>query len=812
MALLPERGPDYHGFSGGHHGGPLRPPDPRRHAGRRHRGRRARPGDLGDPRRADRRARPGRGAGAPDPRRARRGRGARASSTSTPTTTRRSSGTACSSISPWHGVTTVVIGNCGFGIAPTRPAHRDLILRTLENVEGMSLDALRAGLGERLAVRDLPASTSTRSSARGTAINVGALVGHTPVRLYVMGEEATEREATRRRDRARCARIVARGARAPARSASRPRSRRRTSATRASPVPSRAASLAEIEALAGALGDVRPRRHAGDDRPRASSSTSSRDDRARRPASRSAGPRCSRGMLGPGRPPRRPRAHGEAAGARASRVVPQVSCRPLMLEFQFKAPFPFESMSVFQPVSAADLAGQEAHLRRPRVPRRVPRRASTRARSRARCDDMVISRVRARPRRSTSAASPTSRRSAASHPSTSRSTSRSRPISRRASASPSLNTDEDDVAELLAHPATDARPLRRRRAREPALRRVRADAPARPLGAREGRAHARGGRAPADVASPPRSSASRDRGRLAVGLAADVTVFDPDDRRLLARCAACATSRPAPTASSPTRSGIRAVIVERHRRSARTAATPSTRRRRCPAACCAEEAAHELPDHLGRLAHHRAAEHLRRLHRRRSGATGRRAWSTATSVGDVFVDRRHEEADADGPRRRGGQAGRGDPRARACASRSCTAAAGTPRRASPTRTATASPPRSSTRPSAWCSATTGLRLQEGLLRRLQPLDRRVLRARTRTRLLGCGQTAMRTPEEGIARPRGDQARSGLRGVMMPGNPAVEDYDSPVYDEFWRGGDRARAAALVPHPDDARRRRRRAARR
>ena len=49
-------------------------------------------------------------------------------------------------ISPWHGVTSVVIGNCGFGIAPTREAHRELILRTLENVEGMSLDALKAGV------------------------------------------------------------------------------------------------------------------------------------------------------------------------------------------------------------------------------------------------------------------------------------------------------------------------------------------------------------------------------------------------------------------------------------------------------------------------------------------------------------------------------------------------------------------------------------------------------------------------------------------------------------------------------------------
>ena len=46
-------------------------------------------------------------------------------------------------VSPWHGVTTVVVGNCGFGVAPTRPEHRDLVLRTLERVEGMSLDTSR---------------------------------------------------------------------------------------------------------------------------------------------------------------------------------------------------------------------------------------------------------------------------------------------------------------------------------------------------------------------------------------------------------------------------------------------------------------------------------------------------------------------------------------------------------------------------------------------------------------------------------------------------------------------------------------------
>jgi predicted TIM-barrel fold metal-dependent hydrolase len=51
------------------------------------------------------------------------------------------------------------------------------------------------------------------------------------------------------------------------------------------------------------------------------------------------------------------------------------------------------------------------------------------------------------------------------------------------------------------------------------------------------------------------------------------------------------------------------------------------------------------------------------------------------------------------------------------------------------------------------------------------------------RLIGLGQTAMRSPEEGIADLLAIK-NLGLRGVTMPGEPAVEDYDSPVYDEFW----------------------------
>jgi uncharacterized protein len=52
------------------------------------------------------------------------------------------------------------------------------------------------------------------------------------------------------------------------------------------------------------------------------------------------------------------------------------------------------------------------------------------------------------------------------------------------------------------------------------------------------------------------------------------------------------------------------------------------------------------------------------------------------------------------------------------------------------------------------------------------------------RLLGCGQTAMRSVEDGIADLHSIK-QMGLRGVMMPGLPAVEDYDSPIYDPFWQ---------------------------
>ena len=94
--------------------------------------------------------------------------------------------------SSWQGVTSVVMGNCGFSLAPVRPDGRDLLLHTLEKVEDMRLATMQAGIewdfesyGDYL----------DALARRGPLINVGGYVGHTAVRVYVMGADAAERAA-----------------------------------------------------------------------------------------------------------------------------------------------------------------------------------------------------------------------------------------------------------------------------------------------------------------------------------------------------------------------------------------------------------------------------------------------------------------------------------------------------------------------------------------------------------------------------------------------------------------------------------------
>jgi N-acyl-D-amino-acid deacylase len=92
----------------------------------------------------------------------------------------------------WHGVTSVVVGNCGLTLAPCKAQDRDALIGSFVRVEGMERRALEAGL-----------TWSWESTAEYAAaleqrlgLNVGFLVGHCAVRQAVMGEDAVERAAT----------------------------------------------------------------------------------------------------------------------------------------------------------------------------------------------------------------------------------------------------------------------------------------------------------------------------------------------------------------------------------------------------------------------------------------------------------------------------------------------------------------------------------------------------------------------------------------------------------------------------------------
>ncbi|MBU3688024.1 MAG: amidohydrolase [Acidimicrobiales bacterium mtb01] len=93
----------------------------------------------------------------------------------------------------FHGVTTVVAGNCGFSIAPTKATDRDLIVRTMEKVEDMEPATLHSGVPWEF--ESFPDYLDA-VRRRGTVLNYSAYIGHTPLRVFVMGDEAVGREAT----------------------------------------------------------------------------------------------------------------------------------------------------------------------------------------------------------------------------------------------------------------------------------------------------------------------------------------------------------------------------------------------------------------------------------------------------------------------------------------------------------------------------------------------------------------------------------------------------------------------------------------
>jgi N-acyl-D-aspartate/D-glutamate deacylase len=155
------------------------------------------------------------------------------------------------SCSCWHGVTTVIMGNCGFALAPCRPEEREWFARCLTAVEDIPTEAMLSGIDwtwetfpEYLATVDrLP-----------KAINYGAYIGHSALRMYVMGKRALSEPATEE-DLARMTAAVKEAIRAGAMGFSSSRATTHVTPDN-TPVASRIAEWSEVDRLVGAMGEL----------------------------------------------------------------------------------------------------------------------------------------------------------------------------------------------------------------------------------------------------------------------------------------------------------------------------------------------------------------------------------------------------------------------------------------------------------------------------------------------------------------------------------------------------------------------------
>jgi N-acyl-D-aspartate/D-glutamate deacylase len=262
------------------------------------------------------------------------------------------------SVSPWHGVTTVVIGNCGYGIAPAAPAHREQVLRMLEAVEDMSLEDMRAGLGGEWPFQSYPEYLDVLE-ARGLALNLAGFLPHSNLRLHAMGEASMEREATDEELGQMCA-LTREAVRAGAIGLSSSHSLTHFAGT-GRPVPSRLASHKEYLALARAVAEAGGHLllDAG------SPGLEELEVAARETGLRGVWVALFDGWypLGASREVAQSRFH--AWSREGLPLSAEVACYPLLFEVTFDSPFFFSSLPCFKGVLQRDREGRKEAYRDP---------------------------------------------------------------------------------------------------------------------------------------------------------------------------------------------------------------------------------------------------------------------------------------------------------------------------------------------------------------------------------------------------------------------------------------------------------------
>ncbi len=259
--------------------------------------------------------------------------------------------------SPALGVTTAIIGNCGFTIAPCKPAGRDLIMRNLTQVEGMSIEVLRQGIiWEFESIPEYLAMLERR----GVGLNIACFAGHSSIRSYVMGEEASRRAATDAEIEA-MRRLVLEGVLAGAIGFA-------TSTSPAHngeggvPMPSRLAEDRELRALVGCL------REAGRGLFMLTKGGQTKMAFLEELAADSGRPVVVAALLHNNTSP------GvvfddldaiAAANGRGRRMAGAISCCPLSFDFTMQSPYPIESLESWKPALGKKGAALKAVLADP---------------------------------------------------------------------------------------------------------------------------------------------------------------------------------------------------------------------------------------------------------------------------------------------------------------------------------------------------------------------------------------------------------------------------------------------------------------
>jgi N-acyl-D-aspartate/D-glutamate deacylase len=258
----------------------------------------------------------------------------------------------------YHGITSVVMGNCGFTLAPCREREADLVFRNLERAEDLSRDAMLAGIKWRW--ETFPEFLDVLDTLP-KGINYAGYIGHSAVRTYVMGERAFT-EAAREDDLKAMTHHVREAIKAGAIGFSTTRSdNHETSDDR--PVASRQASWSELEALVGAMSDV----------------GSGILETALGDLGPDNYPKLKKLALDTGRPitfglfSRRTQPDAWRAGldiieqtaAEGGRMFGQVHSRALNVVISFETQTPFDKWDVWRDVRKLPLAQQKAALRDP---------------------------------------------------------------------------------------------------------------------------------------------------------------------------------------------------------------------------------------------------------------------------------------------------------------------------------------------------------------------------------------------------------------------------------------------------------------